>query len=1798
MGKANRICSKAAMGFLAACTLLFGLPLQSAAVHAEDLPLPSSGNSVSQDPYEWSPVAIGGGGYVTGIVAHPKEQNLVYIRTDVGGLYRWNEADKSWRQLIGFADRSQVNLYGVDSIAIDPNNPDLLYAALGKYDYYSPSDIYKSADRGETWTRTGLLAEGKDVPMYANGAGKTAERLSVDPNDSNVVYYGSHTKGLFRSETAADGGWTKVDSFSAYTSDNSKNGVTFVLFDPASGGKGQRSQVLYAGAYNSGIYVSRDAGGTWSLLPNSPAKPNRALLGPNGDLYVAHSLGLARYDGKTWTDLTPSGEKGKNFGSVTIDPQNPQILMTARKLSEHNNPIYRSIDGGATWTKVNYTRDIKTKWMPDWHWSSDTSAVLIDPFDSNRVWMTDWYYAWRTDDITASPSVWTNDAVGLETTVNVANLTSPPGGEVLLHSGVADVGGFDHRSLTEFPASSYFAGSGGLNLLTTTGVDVSENNPDHVVRVGTYGWNGDGRPDPGNGGISLDGGQTYKPFATLPYPAAQGGKVAVSASNPNNIVWMPQRSDVYVTMDAGKSWQRSAGAPAGLLTGTDIFGNYYQPIASDKVNGSFFYLYDKTGQFYKSVNGGISWKAAGALPQQSTAWHTVEAAPGIMGEVWVGLNEQGLYRSGDAGESFVKVAGVETAFLFSFGKSAPGRLNPSVFVYGKVKGYAKEAIFRSDDMGETWVKASVDEPFPGNDPNAMTGDRQVHGRVYVGTNGSGLLYGARTEPVAPPVYTETEPPSVPEGLRATASRKTSIDLAWNPSVDTGGSGIKGYRISTGDGRVLADTYGTAYSVSGLEAESAYAFKVQAIDYAGNLSEASAPLSAATGEAVDTNPPATPTGLRAVQSTVVRIDLAWDAGLDADLLGFTLYRGSTPDFVPSESNRIAQELPSPRYTDKTGIEPEHTYYYKVQAVDIQRQVSGFTDALAVRTPADERVDLIVDNLDAGFQSESPWSVSSYSASRFGSNYFHDANTPNRWAKWTPYITVPGEYNVYMLWNAVGDRGHDLPLEIAYDGGVDTTKKITQQYNDNRWVLIGTYRFQPGSGGYVKMTTNGTGFAIADAVKFSLASADPFGATHDKENPGTGTAPVIRLDQPSGTVTDSVYRVSGRTKAGVLLNLALNGEEFATPYKQAYVNAFEVLLPLKEGANTLTVEAVDRNGLKSSASLSLQREKPETPVTGIEIDAKEAPKPVKVGDRFPLSASVLPANATNRNLVFTSSHPEVATVTDAVYHPEDGRTSVWVTAVGAGETDIEARSSEGGFLAVYGVTVEAGDPSNPGNPGNPDESAPGEVENVRAIAEDGALTLTWTDPTAPDLATIRIVEEGGSVADAVYAAPGEQRYRIAGLMNGKAYSYRIAAFDAAGNGSKGVMVSGTPVASPVVPNPFPVILPPQAESIKDGVLTVKAVLSANGTAELVLQADEVEKAAAQAAALDGVLTIAVSAPEAWKALSVELPVGILKGSSMDAIKTMKVDTGGTAVSTSASLLHRSEGLPRKATLTIGKAEPTEGSAKLPGQAEALRVFDLAWSADGAPIAAFGSSQVNVELAVPLASGQEAHKVVVYRLDEPEGARMVAGSRYELSAAKVRFEPAHPGRYAIAYRELSFSDLGKFAWAKESIEALLVRDVVRGTGLGRFQPGEPITRAEFVSMLANAYGLIDPKAVTSFGDVDAGSWYYAAVASAEQSGLVLGKTDGSFGAEEAITRQDVAVLTARLLDRMEGPAVEAASDSSDSAFADWASIRPYALDAVLKLQRLGLVQGLPDGRFAPLSPTTRAEAAVLLYRLLVHF
>lgn len=130
--------------------------------------------------------------------------------------------------------------------------------------------------------------------------------------------------------------------------------------------------------------------------------------------------------------------------------------------------------------------------------------------------------------------------------------------------------------------------------------------------------------------------------------------------------------------------------------------------------------------------------------------------------------------------------------------------------------------------------------------------------------------------------------------------------------------------------------------------------------------------------------------------------------------------------------------------------------------------------------------IIDNTDSGFTTDgTAWTASYGTSGYYGINAAFDttiAADTDRWAKWTPAIAKADTYDVYMRWVTTSNSPDAVPLEIKYDGGVDTSKIVNQKYNGGIWVYVGSYPLGAGADNYVKILASDEGNTCADAVKF--------------------------------------------------------------------------------------------------------------------------------------------------------------------------------------------------------------------------------------------------------------------------------------------------------------------------------------------------------------------------------------------------------------------------------------------------------------------------------------------------------------------------------------------------------------------------------------------------------------------------------------------------------------------------------------------------------------------------------------------
>ncbi|MFG2366317.1 cellulose binding domain-containing protein [Streptomyces mirabilis] len=757
--------------------------------------------TLAADTYTWKNARIDGGGFVPGIVFNRSEKNLAYARTDIGGAYRWQESTKTWTPLTDSIGWDRWGHTGVVSLASDSVDPNKVYAAVGTYtNSWDPGNgaVLRSADRGASWQRTDLPFKlGGNMPGRGMG-----ERLAIDPNKDSVLYLGAPSgKGLWRS-TDSGVTWSQVTNFpnvgnyvqdatdtSGYASDN--QGIVWVTFDESTGTSGSATQTVYVGVADkdNAVYRSTDGGATWSRLAGQPtgSLAHKGVLdATNGYLYLAYSDKGGPYDGGkgrlwryatrtgTWTDISPVAEADTYYGfsGLTVDRQHPGTVMaTAYSSWWPDTQIFRSTDSGGTWTKAwdytsypnrsnRYTMDVSSvPWLtfdanpsppeqsPKLGWM--TEGLEIDPFNSARMMYGTGATIYGTENLTNwdSNSQFTIRPMvqGLEETA-VNDLASPPSGATLL-SALGDIGGFRHTDLTKVPPMMYTS----PNLTTTTSLDYAETNPNTVVRVGNL----DSGP---HIAFSTDNGANW--FAGTDPSGVSGGGTVAAASDGSRFVWSPVGAGVQYTTGFGTSWSASGGIPSGAL------------VESDRVDPKTFYGF-KSGKFYVSSDGGATFTASAATGLPSGDSVRFKALPGAKGDVWLagGASDgaYGLWHSTDGGASFTKLSNVDQADTIGFGKAATGASYQTLYTSAKIGGV--RGIFRSTDKGASWTRINDDAHQWGWTGGAITGDPRIYGRVYIATNGRGIIYGDSSDTGGGGGGTDPTPP--PTGACAVTYRITN-----------------------------------------------------------------------------------------------------------------------------------------------------------------------------------------------------------------------------------------------------------------------------------------------------------------------------------------------------------------------------------------------------------------------------------------------------------------------------------------------------------------------------------------------------------------------------------------------------------------------------------------------------------------------------------------------------------------------------------------------------------------------------------------------------------------------------------------------------------------------------------------------------------------------------------------------------------------------------------------------------------------------------------------------------------------
>lgn len=182
----------------------------------------------------------------------------------------------------------------------------------------------------------------------------------------------------------------------------------------------------------------------------------------------------------------------------------------------------------------------------------------------------------------------------------------------------------------------------------------------------------------------------------------------------------------------------------------------------------------------------------------------------------------------------------------------------------------------------------------------------------------------------------------------------------------------------------------------------------------------------------------------------------------------------------------------------------------------------------------------------------------------------------------------------------------------------------------------------------------------------------------------------------------------------------------------------------------------------------------------------------------------------------------------------------------------------------------------------------------------------------------------------------------------------------------------------------------------------------------------------------------------------------------------------------------------------------------------------------------------------------------------------------------------------QKYTFNDIDIFPWAAEPVKELAKRGIVQGTGNGKFSPSNTVSRYEFIKMITGVCGIVNKNAASPFIDVDKEHWAYTYVASAFEAGMLDFYSPKMLNGIAPITREEIAYVSVCAM--LKSMCLEDTS-KNEPVFRDTDKMSDYAKDAIATLNELNIINGRDDGTFCPKDYATRAEAAKIIYNILIY-
>jgi photosystem II stability/assembly factor-like uncharacterized protein len=623
-------------------------------------------------------------GAVTALAVNPQNSDVVYAAVKNGGIWKTGDGGKTWNAT---TDSLGGDGFSLGAIAIDPTNPDTVYAIGAPYDIQlvipvvgappptpPTSVVLKTTDGGASWTA-----------MFGTiQAGAGLFSLSVSPFDSTNVLSLTAT-GVF---VSFDGGNTWQNTLKT-AQINAALGT--VVFDPANPSTAYAAMCTAAACT---VSRSRDSGKSWTNISDVFLQPSPYLRGiglviSSGVLYASVDESLNKLlfktvdQGDSWTQINCQ-KAGSAFcpTPLAVNPQDPSFLIAANSLSPDTG-MYRSVDGGSTWSDFSGAARA--------HGAGTFSAAFSS--DATKLYLSNGAGVWKSSNPRGQAN-WEALNQGLPILGITSFSVDPSDDPAVFLAGTKENGLLVGRGAGRNSwVASACTDANPQSWSTSTAIDAV--NPTNL-----YGTCSDGRilaandatatftletngiaavekgfisrvvADPSNSQIlytastthlyqSMDGAQTWTAILTI----GNVGGIAVSPLDSNVVIAGTTFGYIMLTTNAlagaNASWTAVVAPPPPPTP--DTFGSVttfaFDPDGSGAVYGSLTDVGVNTSVLHyvrKSVNGGVTWTVNNSSVPLSrlNSFSAIIPDPSLTNTAYVGTEGHGVLQTSDGGTTW------------------------------------------------------------------------------------------------------------------------------------------------------------------------------------------------------------------------------------------------------------------------------------------------------------------------------------------------------------------------------------------------------------------------------------------------------------------------------------------------------------------------------------------------------------------------------------------------------------------------------------------------------------------------------------------------------------------------------------------------------------------------------------------------------------------------------------------------------------------------------------------------------------------------------------------------------------------------------------------------------------------------------------------------------------------------------------------------------------------------------------------------------------------------------------------